>query len=47
MLKKIVAATVAAGALGLIAGPAMAEDTACVDAYLEINGTAQTIHQCV
>jgi len=46
MLKKIIAATAVAGALGIIAAPAMAE-TACVDFFIDVNGTAQTIHQCV
>ena len=46
MLKKIIAATAVAGALGLVAAPAMAE-TACVDVYLDLNGTVVAQTQCV
>lgn len=45
MLKKIIAATAVAGALGIVAAPAMAES--CLDVFVDINGTTQTIHQCV
>jgi hypothetical protein len=46
MLKKIVAAAAVAGALGLVAGPAMAE-TLCVTSHIDINGTVQDVNQCV
>jgi hypothetical protein len=46
MLKKIVAAAAVAGALGLVAGPAMAEN-ACVHFDINVNGTTQVIDQCV
>ena len=44
MLKKIMAATAVAGALGIVATPASAA-LACVDVYLDVNGTvvAQTV----
>ena len=46
MLKKIFAATAVVAALGISAGPAAAENV-CVDVYLDVNGTVQTINECV
>jgi hypothetical protein len=46
MLKKIVAATIVASALGLVAGPAMAENL-CLTAHVDVNGTVQDVNQCV
>ncbi|HEU0129829.1 MAG TPA: hypothetical protein VFQ85_02420 [Mycobacteriales bacterium] len=45
MLKKIIAATAVAGALGFVAAPAMAAG-ACVEIHLNINGTPVDVVQC-
>lgn len=46
-MKRIAAVLVLAGAtLGLAAPAAMADSSVCVHAYLNVNGTAQTIDQC-
>jgi hypothetical protein len=46
-MKRIAAVLTIAGALFGVAAPAaFADPSACVHAYLNINGTEQTIDQC-
>jgi hypothetical protein len=47
-MKRIAAVLTLAGALFGIAAPtaAFADGTACVHAYLNLNGTEQTVDQC-
>lgn len=45
-MKKLIAALVIGGASLAISAPAMAEPSACVHAYININGTEQTVDQC-
>jgi hypothetical protein len=45
MLKKIAAAALVAGSMALVATPASA--VLCVEGEVTVNGTTQTISQCV
>lgn len=45
-VKKLIAALIIGGAALATTAPAMAEPSACVHAYININGTEQTVDQC-
>jgi len=45
-VKKLIAAVVLGGAALATAAPALADPSACVHAYVNINGTEQTVDQC-
>ena len=47
MLKKVIVIAGIAGALGLAAGSAAADPSACVDVYLDVNGTVVEQSACV
>ena len=45
-MKKLIAAVVLGGAALAISTPAMADPSVCVHAYVNVNGTEQTVDQC-
>jgi hypothetical protein len=45
-MKRIAAVLTLAGALLGVSVPAFADGSACVHAYLNVNGTEQTVDQC-
>lgn len=45
-MKKLIAALVLGGAALATTAPAMADPSACVHVYLNVNGTEQTVDQC-
>ena len=47
MLKKLVVAAGVAAALGLAAGHAAADPSACADVYVDVNGTVVEQTVCV
>lgn len=47
MLKKVIALAAVAGALGLAAGPAVAEPSVCVDVYVQVDETVVAQAACV
>lgn len=47
MLKKLVLVAGVAAALGFAIAPASAEPTACVDVYVDVNGTVVEQNACV